>query len=119
MVLQHPITGVPESPYTAIARVTSHARPRRLVLLLAAAVATLAIAANAAASWPLPALALGSAAAAVGCAALWGVAAHAAEGRQPATLRLLERALAAIGTALAAVAVIALMLSLLGDPWQL
>ena len=121
MVTQRLSTGLPETPYAAIARVASHATPRRLVLLLAAAVAVLALSANAVGAWPLPALALGAAAGAVARAALWGIAAHEAErhGSAPVLPVVVERCLAIVGTVLAAVAVVALLLAVLGAPWVL
>jgi hypothetical protein len=119
MMLQHLQTGLRESPAQAIARVASVAAPRRLLLVLSASVAVLAVSANAAAIWPFVALGVGCAAGATAVAALWGMVAHAAAARATRPLLLLARILAVIGTALAGSAVVALLLALLGDPWQL
>ena len=119
MVIQHMPGGLPETPYMAIARSASHARPRRLLLVLAGAVVVLALAAQVAGSWPLPALAIGSAAAAVESAALWGFLAQAEERRHSPVLVALERLFAIVGTALACIAAIVTMLALLGQPWML
>jgi hypothetical protein len=119
MMIQHMPGGLPETPYMAIARSASHAPPRRLLLVLAGAVAVLALAAQLAGRWPLLALAIGSAAAAVESAALWGFLAQAEERHHSLVLVVLERLFAVVGTALACAAVIATMLALLGRPWVL
>ena len=83
------------------------------------AVAVLALAAQFAGRWPLLALAIGSAAAAVESAALWGFLAQAEERHHSLVLVVLERLFAVVGTVLACAAVIATMLALLGRPWVL
>ena len=83
-------TGLPETPYAAIARVAAHASPRRLLLLLASAVAALSFAALVSGVRPLLALAAGCAAAAVASAARWGFAAHAAEHHPTPAIHVIE-----------------------------
>jgi len=117
MMIAHSPGRLPETPYAAIARSAAHAPRRRLLLLLAAAVAVLAVAANAAALWPMAALAIGSAAAAAEAVALWGFVAQAEERHHARAFILLERLFAVLGTILACVAAIATLLLLLGRPW--
>jgi len=114
------MSGAPESPYHAIARAAVRATPRRLLLVLALSVTVLAYSALGAGTWPLTALAVGSAAAAVASAALWGIVAHVAA-RHPTSrvLSPVELLLAIAGTLLAVVAALALVLALLGRPWML
>jgi hypothetical protein len=119
MMVERWIIGSRETPYAAIARSAAAAPRRRLLLILAFAVAILAVAANGAATWPMAVLAVGGAAGAVASAALWGFVAQAYERRRSHVLLALEWLLATAGTALASIAVIALLLALLGRPWML